>query len=114
MALLIYAILPILRNTIVGLQSINPSIQDAATGIGMSPLQRLLKIEMPLARPMILAGIKTALVINISLATIGATVGAGGLGVPIIAGIRSYDPLLVLQGSIAVILMALLTERALR
>jgi osmoprotectant transport system permease protein len=114
MALWVYAILPILRNTIVGLQSINPSIQDAATGIGMSPLQRLLKIEMPLARPMILAGIKTALVINISLATIGATVGAGGLGVPIIAGIRSYDPLLVLQGSIAVILMALLTERALR
>jgi osmoprotectant transport system permease protein len=80
----------------------------------MTPMQRLLKVEMPLSRPMILAGIKTALVINISAATIGATVGAGGLGVPIIAGIRTYDPLLVLQGSIAVILLALLSERAIR
>lgn len=114
LALWLYAILPISRNVMVGLRGVIPAVQDAAKGVGMTPMQRLLKVEMPLSRPMILAGIKTALVINISAATIGATVGAGGLGVPIIAGIRTYDPLLVLQGSIAVILLALLSERAIR
>jgi osmoprotectant transport system permease protein len=113
-ALIIYAILPILRNTIVGLESISKPILEAASGIGLSRFQRLIKIELPLSKPTLLAGIRTALVINISAATIGATVGAGGFGVPIIAGIRTYDPVTVIQGSIPVILMALFADRLLR
>jgi len=114
LALIIYAILPILRNTIVGLESISRPIIEAAKGVGLSKWQQLLKIELPLSRPTLLAGIRTALVINISAATIGATVGAGGFGVPIIAGIRTYDPVMVIQGSVPVILMALFADRLLR
>jgi len=114
LALIIYAILPILRNTIVGLESISRPIIEAAKGVGFSKWQQLLKIELPLSRPTLLAGIRTALVINISAATIGATVGAGGFGVPIIAGIRTYDPVMVIQGSVPVILMALFADRLLR
>lgn len=114
LALIIYAILPILRNTIVGLESISRPIIDAAKGVGFSKWQQLIKIELPLSRPTLLAGIRTALVINISAATIGATVGAGGFGVPIIAGIRTYDPVMVIQGSVPVILMALFADRLLR
>jgi len=113
-ALIIYAILPILRNTIVGLESISKPILEAAKGLGLSRFQQLFKIEYPLAQPTLLAGIRTALVINISAATLGATVGAGGFGVPIIAGIRTYDPVTVIQGSIPVILMALFADRLLR
>jgi len=114
LALIIYAILPILRNTIVGLESISRPIIDAAKGVGLSKWQQLIKIELPLSQPTLLAGIRTALVINISAATIGATVGAGGFGVPIIAGIRTYDPVMVIQGSVPVILMALFADRLLR
>jgi osmoprotectant transport system permease protein len=114
LALIIYAILPILRNTIVGLESISRPIIDAAKGVGLSKWQQLIKIELPLSRPTLLAGIRTALVINISAATIGATVGAGGFGVLIIAGIRTYDPVMVIQGSVPVILMALFADRLLR
>jgi len=114
LALIIYAILPILRNTIVGLESISRPIIEAAKGVGLSKWQQLTKIELPLSRPTLLAGIRTALVINISAATIGATVGAGGFGVPIIAGIRTYDPVMVIQGSVPVILMALFADRLLR
>ena len=114
LALIIYAILPILRNTIVGLESISRPIIEAAKGVGLSKWQQLVKIELPLSRPTLLAGIRTALVINISAATIGATVGAGGFGVPIIAGIRTYDPVMVIQGSVPVILMALFADRLLR
>lgn len=114
LALIIYAILPILRNTIVGLESISRPIIEAAKGVGFSKWQQLIKIELPLSRPTLLAGIRTALVINISAATIGATVGAGGFGVPIIAGIRTYDPVMVIQGSVPVILMALFADRLLR
>jgi len=113
-ALIIYAILPILRNTIVGLASISRPILEAAVGLGLSRFQQLIKIELPLSKPTLMAGIRTALVINISAATIGATVGAGGFGVPIIAGIRTYDPVTVIQGSIPVILMALFADRLLR
>ncbi len=114
LALIIYAILPILRNTIVGLESISTPVIDAAKGVGLSKWQQLIKIELPLSQPTLLAGIRTALVINISAATIGATVGAGGFGVPIIAGIRTYDPVMVIQGSVPVILMALFADRLLR
>jgi osmoprotectant transport system permease protein len=109
-ALTIYAILPILRNTIIGMESTVSTIQEAADGIGYSRLQRILEIDFPLATPLIIAGIKTALIINISAATIGATIGAGGFGVLIIAGIRTRNQLMVIQGSIPIILMAMLIE----
>ncbi|NDL66819.1 ABC transporter permease [Anaerotalea alkaliphila] len=114
LALYLYAILPVVRNTIVGMESVPRPVREAAEGMGMTRRQQLWKVELPLARPVILAGIRTALVINISAATIGATVGAGGFGVPIIAGIRVYDPVLVLRGSVPVVLMALFADRLFR
>jgi osmoprotectant transport system permease protein len=114
LALYLYAILPVVRNAIVGMESVPPSVSEAAEGMGMTRLQQLLRVDLPLARPVLFAGIRTAIVINISLATIGATVGAGGFGVPIIAGIRTYDPVMVIQGSIPVMLMAFLADRIFR
>jgi osmoprotectant transport system permease protein len=114
LALYLYAILPIIRNVIVGFESTSPAIIDAGIGLGMSRLQLLWFVDLPMAKPIIMAGIRMALVINISAATIGATVGAGGFGVPIISGIRIYDPIMVIQGSIPVLLLALFSDRLLR
>jgi osmoprotectant transport system permease protein len=114
LALFLYAILPIVRNTISGLHSVAGDITEAAKGMGFTDLQQVLTIELPLSLPTLMAGIRTALVINISAATLGATVGAGGLGVPIIAGIRTNDPVMVLIGSVPVILMAMVADRCLR
>lgn len=114
LALFIYAILPILRNTITGLSEVSPWVRDAARGVGMSKVQRLTKIELPLATPVIMAGLKVALLINISAATLGASVGAGGLGVTIISGIRTYDTLMVIKGTLPVLLMALLADSLLK
>ena len=114
LALFLYAILPIVRNTISGFHSVNVDITEAAKGMGYTPLQQVFSVELPLALPTLMAGIRTALVINISAATLGATVGAGGLGVPIIAGIRTSDPVMVVMGSVPVILMALAADRVLR
>lgn len=113
LALYIYAILPIVRNTIVGLETTPKAVIEAGLGMGMTKWQLLISVELPLARPIILAGIRTAAVINISAATIGATVGAGGFGVPIISGIRTYDPLMVIQGSVPVLLLAFFVDRLL-
>lgn len=114
LALCIYGILPIVRNTIVGLDTIPSDIQEAAQGIGLTRFEQLIRVDIPLALPAILTGIRIATVINVSAATIGATVGAGGFGVMIIAGIRTYDTLMVLQASVPVILMALWFDRILR
>ncbi|HOA15520.1 MAG TPA: ABC transporter permease [Bacillota bacterium] len=110
LALFIYALLPVLRNTITGLSQVQKGVTEAAKGMGMNDLQRLLKIELPLAAPIIAAGLKVALIINISAATLGASVGAGGLGVTIISGIRTYDTLLVIKGTLPVLLMALIAD----
>lgn len=114
LALYIYAILPVIRNVMAGFESTSPSFIDAGTGMGMSRLQLLWTVDLPLAKPVILAGIRMALVINIAAATLGATVGAGGFGVPIISGIRIYDPVMVIQGSVPVLLLALFADRLLR
>jgi osmoprotectant transport system permease protein len=114
LALYLYAILPVVRNAIVGMESIPLSVRESGEGIGMTRWQQLLQINLPLSRPVLMAGIRTALVINISAATIGATVGAGGFGVPIIAGIRSYNPVMVIQGSVPVVVMALFADRIFR
>ena len=106
-ALILYGILPILRNTMIGLENVSPEIIQAAAGMGMSRNQILFRVQLPLAVPVIVAGIRTSVIINVSAATIGATVGAGGLGAPIISGIRSFDPLLILQGAVPVALLAI-------
>lgn len=113
-ALVLYGILPILRNTITGLRGIPAEIIDAARGIGMSDRHLLLRVRLPLALPLILQGLRVSLVTSIAAATIGAAVGAGGFGVPIVSGIRSFDTLLILKGSIPVALLALLVDSLLR
>lgn len=106
-ALYLYGILPILRNALTGFNHLDEALSVAAEGMGMNRWQQLYKVEIPLALPLIVAGLRMALVVNISAATIGATVGAGGLGVPIMAGIRTRDFVTLFQGSVAVLLMAL-------
>ncbi len=106
LALFIYGILPVLRNTITGIENVDPSVLDSARGMGMGQVETILRVALPLALPVIVAGIRTSVIINIGAATIGATVGAGGFGIPIISGIRSNDMALVLRGSIPVALLA--------
>ena len=109
-ALVFYGLLPILRNTIQGLDAVPGQVLLAADGMGMTPPQRLLRVQLPLAMPAILAGIRTTVIINISAATLGAAVGAGGLGVLIVNGIRSMDVTMIIKGALPVSLLALLAS----
>lgn len=109
-ALMLYGLLPILRNTLAGLESINPSVKEAARGMGMSPLQVLVRAELPLAGRVILAGIRTSVTINIATAAIGSTIGARTLGDPVIAGLVNGNTAYVLQGAILIGLLALTTD----
>jgi osmoprotectant transport system permease protein len=111
-ALFLYALLPILRNTATALFSIDPVLRKVSVGMGLTTWQRLRWIELPLAAPTILAGIKTAAVINIGTATLAAFIGAGGLGEPIVTGLALNDPSLILQGAVPAALLAVLTELA--
>jgi osmoprotectant transport system permease protein len=112
-ALLVYALLPILRNTHAGITSVDPAIVEAATGLGMTPRERLRSVELPLALPVVLAGVRIAAVVSIGLATIAAAVGAGGLGVLIYRGIATVDNRLILAGAVPAALLALLVDGAL-
>lgn len=107
-ALFAYGLLPIFENTIVGLKTCPPSLLEAASGMGMSARQRLLAVELPLAMPMIMEGIRLSLVINVGTATIGSTVAAKGLGEVIIAGLLSNNAAFILQGGLVTGLMAIL------
>lgn len=109
-ALVFYGLLPILRNTIQGLDAVPEDVLTSAAGMGMTPLQRLAHVQWPLALPAVLAGIRTSVIINISAATIGAAVGAGGLGVLIVNGIRSMDVTMIIKGALPVSLLALLAS----
>jgi osmoprotectant transport system permease protein len=111
--LAIYALLPIVRNTTVGLRSVDPAILDAAIGMGMSPVQRLRRVQLPLALPLILAGFRQATVMVVAIATVGATVGANDLGQPILSGIRDSNSAEVFAGVIPATLLALLADRIL-
>ncbi len=102
-----YALLPILRNTYVGILSVEPAVIDVAHALGMTGWQRLRKVELPLAAPVILAGVRTATVTAVGIATIAAAVGAGGLGEFIFRGVASVDNRLVLCGAIPAALLAL-------
>ncbi len=112
-ALFLFSILPILRNTISGLDSLAPEVLEAARGMGLSRLQILLKIELPLALPVIMAGIRIAVVINIGTATVGAVVGAGGLGTPIISGLVRNNPAFVLEGAATAAFLAVIADQLL-
>ncbi len=109
-ALFLYALLPILRNTATALFAVDPLLKRVSTGMGLTAWQRLRHIELPLAAPLILAGIRTAAVINIGTATLAAFIGAGGLGEPIVTGLALNDTGLILQGAIPAAILAILTE----
>jgi osmoprotectant transport system permease protein len=109
-ALTAYALLPILRNTYTGIRSIDPSIIDVARALGLTDTQRLFKVELPLAASFILAGLRTATVTSIGIATIAAAVGAGGLGELIFRGVASVDNRLVLAGAVPAALLALVAD----
>ena len=109
-ALFLYSLLPIMRGTYTGLCSLPTSIHESALALGLPELARLKLIEMPLASQQILAGIKTSAVINVGTATIGALIGAGGYGQPILTGIRLADLSLILQGAVPAAILALLVQ----
>lgn len=109
-ALFLYALLPILRNTLTGLQSVDPLLKTVADGIGMNRFQKLKLVEFPLAMPTVLAGIRTAAVINVSTATLAAFIGAGGLGEFIVTGLALNNTELILRGAIPAAALALLLE----
>lgn len=107
-ALFLYGLLPIFENTLTGLTNLPPAVTDAAKGMGMTGWQRLLKVELPLALPVILAGIRLSVVISLATATIGSTVAARTLGEVIIAGLLSDNTAFVLQGGLIVGVLAVL------
>ena len=109
-ALIIYGLLPVVSATIAGLGSVPVATLQAADGLGLSPGGRLAKVEMPLAAPVILAGVRTSVILNIGTATIGSTVGALTLGSPIIEGLSGSNPAYVIQGAILVGLFAVATD----
>ena len=109
-ALFLYALLPILRNTTIGIYSVDPVIKKVAMGMGMTTWQKLKYVEIPLAMPSIFAGIKTAAVINIGTATLAAFIGAGGLGEFIVTGLALNDTSMILKGAIPAALLAILIE----
>ena len=109
-ALIGYALLPILRNTYAGIRGIDPALVDVANALGMTGMQRLLRVELPLSASFILAGIRTATVTCVGVATIAAAIGAGGLGELIFRGVASVDNGLVLAGAVPAALLALCAD----
>ena len=109
-ALTAYALLPILRNTYAGIRAIDPTLIEVARAIGLTDTQRLFKVELPLAASFIFAGLRTATVTCIGIATIAAAVGSGGLGELIFRGVASVDNRLVLAGAIPAALLALIAD----
>ena len=113
LALTGYALLPIVRNTYVGIRSVDPALVDVAQAMGMTSGQRLWKVELPLSASVILAGLRTATVTCVGVATIAAAIGAGGLGELIFRGVASVDNSLVLAGAIPAALLALAADAGL-
>ena len=109
-ALTIYGVMPMVRNTYVGLTSLDPDILEAARGMGSTRMQILLRVKLPMAAGVILAGVRNTVVMTISVAGIASFVGAGGLGVAIYRGITIYDPAMTAAGSVLIALLALLCD----
>ncbi|MDX3238567.1 ABC transporter permease [Streptomyces sp. ME03-5709C] len=108
--MVVYAVLPVLSNTMAGLRAIDPTLIEAARGIGMSAAGTLARIELPLAVPLILAGVRTALVLNVGTATLATFVGGGGLGDIITAGIVTQRMPVLVLGSVLTVVLALLVD----
>lgn len=111
-ALALYGLLPILQSTLSGIESVPAPVREAAEGLGMSPWQRLRSVELPLAAPVILAGVRTSVIINIGTAAIASTVGAKTLGLPIIVGLSGFNTAYVIQGAVLVGLLAVTVDLA--
>jgi len=109
-ALILYSQLPIIRNTYTGIRDVDPDIRDAAKGIGMTTFQRLWKVEIPNAMPLIMAGIRTATVLNIGIGAIAAYIGAGGIGSLINQGISRSNNTMVLVGAVVVSVLAIIAD----
>lgn len=112
-AILLYSQLPIIRNTYTAITNVDPALREAARGMGMTPAQRLWRVEIPISIPIIMAGVRTAVVMNIGVAAIAAYIGAGGLGVLISRGISQTDPRQLIAGALAVSLFAIIADYAL-
>lgn len=111
-ALFLYSLLPIVRNTMAGLAGVPPALMESAAALGLPPGARLWRVELPLAAPLILAGIKTTAVINVGYAALGGLIGAGGYGQPIMTGLRLNSEALMLEGAIPAALLALAVKGA--
>jgi osmoprotectant transport system permease protein len=109
-ALVLYALLPILRNTLVGILGVDPAVRESAVAMGMTDRQLLWQVELPLAAPTILAGVRVATVTTVGTATIAAAIGGGGLGVFIFRGIASVDTTQILAGAVPAAILALLSD----
>jgi osmoprotectant transport system permease protein len=109
-AILLYSQLPIIRNTYTAITNVDPALREAARGMGMSGMQRLLRVEIPISVPVIMAGVRTAVVMNIGVAAIAAYIGAGGLGVLISRGISQTDARQLIAGAVAVSALAIVAD----
>ena len=112
-ALFLYGLLPVVRNTIAGLRAVPGDILDAAYGMGMSRMQALIRVEIPLSARVILAGVRISVIINIGTAMIGAVIGAGGLGSPIVAGLVQDNIAYIIEGAAPAAILAILTDQLL-
>jgi osmoprotectant transport system permease protein len=110
LALIAYAQLPILRNTYTAIRAVDPAMIEAGRGMGMSERQLLFKVKLPLAVPVIMAGLRNSIVIIIGIAAIAALIGSGGLGVPIVRGLRNARIDLIIVGGVSVSILALLVD----
>lgn len=109
-ALVLYSLLPIVRSTFVGITQVDSAVRDAATGIGMTDMQLLRIVELPLALPFMLAGLRIAVVVSVGVATIAAAIGAGGLGTFIFRGLSMVNTTVILAGAVPAALMALIAD----
>lgn len=109
-ALVIYGLFPVVSATIAGLESVSPAVLEAARGMGMSPWQVLLRVELPLAARLIMGGVRTSVAVNIGTATVGAAIGTGGLGVPIVGGLAVRNMAYVLEGAVPAAMLAVLAD----
>jgi len=109
-ALTLYGVLPVLQNTIGGIESVPGTIAESARAMGLGPRQVLYRAELPVAAPVIFTGVRISVIVGVATATIGATIGAGGLGAPIISGLANSDPAVTLQGGLLAAGLALILD----
>jgi len=112
-ALTIYGLLPVIRNSCVGIENVSPSVKEAALGMGANRTQLLFKVELPLAFPVIFAGIRTAIVMNFSVATYAVFIGAAGMGTIILVGMRTFNEGMLVAGTILLAVTTVLLDRLL-